>query len=114
MIGNNASSPDRNYVSLGGGLGVYYWIPSTSNLSKYIGLQPLVYVYAEEQTEAIRIQANVSLQFGMQYNFNSNFAVFGNFGVGVGFFGVSDGSGDHDSRTSFQIMPATVGIMFYF
>jgi hypothetical protein len=114
MIGNNALSPDSNYVSLGGGLGGYYWIPSTSNLSKYIGLQQLIYVYAEEQTEAITIQVQSSLQFGMQYNFNSNFAVFGNFGVGVGFFGVSDASGDHDSRTSFQIMPATVGIVFYF
>jgi hypothetical protein len=111
---NNASASDSSYVTLGGGLGVYYWIPSKSNLSTYVGFQPLLYVYAEEQTDALTIQAVASLQFGMQYNFNSNFAVFGNFGLGGGLFGETDASGDHDSRSFVQVMPPTVGVVFYF
>ena len=114
IIENNASAADYNYVTLGGGLGVYYWIPSKGNLSTYVGFQPLVYVYSEEQTEAIVIQVVASIQFGMQYNFNSNFAIFGNFGVGGGLFGETDGAGDHDSRTFIQVMPPVVGIVFYF
>ena len=111
---NNATSADRDYVTVGGGLGIYYWMKAKGALSRYVGLQQLVYVYDQQDSESMLLTVIGALQFGLQVNFNRNFAVFGNFGAGVELLGDTDSSGDHDSRTYFQIMPPQLGVVFYF
>ena len=114
IIENRATSPDRDFISLGGGLGAYYWMRSKGSLSPYMGTQVLVYVYDTLDSDARVVQVVGSLQFGMQYNFSSNFAVFGNFGVGGGLFSDRNASDELDSRSHIQILPPQVGIVFYF
>jgi hypothetical protein len=80
-------------------------MPAAGALSRYIGLQQLVCVYDRQDSESMLISVIGALQFGLQYNFNRNIAVFGNFGAGVELFGDTNSSGEHDSRTCFQIMP---------
>lgn len=110
---NNAASTDRDFLAAGGGLGVYYRMPAVGALSRYIGLQQLMYVYDQQDSESMLISVLGALQSGLQYNFNRNIAVFGNFGAGVELFGDTNSSGEHDSRTYFQTMPPQLGIVFY-
>ena len=111
---DNATLTDRDFLAAGGGFGVYYRMHAAGALSRYIGLQQLVYVYDQQDSESMLISVIGALQFGLQYNFNRNIAVFGNFGAGVELFGDTNSSGEHDYRAYFQIMPPQLGIVLYF
>ena len=95
------------YWSIGLGLGIYYWISTEGNLSMYVGIQALSHLAVDNPSEEFSGYMIEALQFGMQYNFNKNIAIFCNFGLGAQFSFSGDGAW-------VQIMPPQLGISFYF
>ncbi len=113
LFEENETDPDYNYITLGLGCGVYYWMPSTGNLSKYIGLQVLANGYGAFGEPSTFYHIIAAAQFGMQYNFNKNLAIFGNFGIGGGNASHGLSGGGQDDRYYIHFMPPQVGIVFY-
>lgn len=114
IMENNATPPDKDYLTIGGGFGAYYWMRPSGSLSTFIGIQVLVYLYDDLDTPVRNIQQVGALQLGMQYNFSKNLAVFGIFGAGGGVVDERNASDETDARYHIQILPPQVGVVFYF